>query len=166
MTTAPQHDGISSVAQEAANPGRVRPPFVYLTAIILGVAIHLIAPVRFFPAKLAVPFGLGFVAVAIALFYSSVAKLRAAGTPLPGGQPTTTIVRTGPYRFTRNPIYVAFSLFQLGIAIWINSVWLLVTLAAAVTVIDSVVIAREERYLERKFGAQYLDYKKSVRRWV
>jgi protein-S-isoprenylcysteine O-methyltransferase Ste14 len=166
MTTTTQHNGVSSAAQDAANPGRVRPPTVYLIAIVLGSVIHLIVPLPFLPRALAVPLGLGLVALAIALFYSSVAKFRAAGTPVPGGQPTTTIVRTGPYRFSRNPIYLAFSLFQLGIAIWVNSVWLLVTLAAAVAVINSVVIAREERYLEQKFGAQYLDYKASVRRWL
>jgi protein-S-isoprenylcysteine O-methyltransferase Ste14 len=76
------------------------------------------------------------------------------------------IVRTGPYRFSRNPIYLAFSLLQLGIAIWVNSVWLLATLVGAVALIHSIVIQREEHYLERKFGAGYLDYKASVRRWL
>jgi protein-S-isoprenylcysteine O-methyltransferase Ste14 len=76
------------------------------------------------------------------------------------------IVRTGPYRFSRNPIYLAFSVFQLGIAIWVNSVWLLATLVGAVALIHYVVIRREEQYPERRFGAQYLDYKASVRRWL
>jgi len=166
MTTTPQHAGSSSVAQNAANPGLLRPPFVYLIAIVVGTVIHLIVPLRFLPASLALPLGVPLIAVAIALLSLSIAKFRAAGTPIPARKPTTTIVRTGPYRFTRNPIYLAFSLFQLGIAVWVNSVWLLVTLAAAVAVINFVVIAREERYLERKFGAQYLDYKRSVRRWL
>jgi protein-S-isoprenylcysteine O-methyltransferase Ste14 len=61
---------------------------------------------------------------------------------------------------------LAFSLFQLGIAIWVNSVWLLATLVGAVALIQSVVIPSEEQYLERKFGVQYLDYKASVRRWL
>ena len=74
------------------------------------------------------------------------------------------IVRTGPYRFSRNPIYLAFSLFQFGIAIWLNSLWLLATLVGAVALIHSIVIPRQ--YLERRFGAQYLDYKVSVRRWL
>jgi protein-S-isoprenylcysteine O-methyltransferase Ste14 len=112
------------------------------------------------------PLGVLLVAIAIALFSYSVAKFRAADTPVPARKPTTVIVRTGPYRFTRNPIYLAFSLFQLGIAIWVNSVWLVVTLVVAVALINSVVIPREERYLERKFGEQYLDYKTSVRRWL
>ena len=123
-------------------------------------------PLPFLPGTLAVPLGVPLVAVAIALFSYSVAKFRAAGTPVPARKPTTVIVRTGPYRFSRNPIYLAFSVFQLGIAIWVNSVWLLATLVGAVTLIHYVVIRREEQYLERKFGAQYLDYKASVRRWL
>jgi protein-S-isoprenylcysteine O-methyltransferase Ste14 len=100
------------------------------------------------------------------LFFFSIGEFRAAGTPVPARKPTTTIVRTGPYRFSRNPIYLAFSVFQLGIAIWANSVWLLATLVGAVALIHFVVIPREEHYLEKKFGAQYLDYKASVRRWL
>ena len=123
-------------------------------------------PLPFLPGTLVVPLGVPLVAVAIALFSYSVAKFRAAGTPVPARKPTTVIVRTGPYRFSRNPIYLAFSVFQLGIAIWANSVWLLATLVGAVALVHYVVIRREEQYLERKFGAQYLDYKASVRRWL
>jgi protein-S-isoprenylcysteine O-methyltransferase Ste14 len=78
----------------------------------------------------------------------------------------TVIVRTGPYSFSRNPIYLAFSLFQLGIAIWVNSVWLVATLVGAVALVHFVVIPREEQYMERKFGPQYLAYKASVGRWL
>jgi protein-S-isoprenylcysteine O-methyltransferase Ste14 len=113
-----------------------------------------------------VPLGVPLVVVAVALFSYSVAKFRAAGTPVPARKPTAVIVRSGPHRFSRNPIYLAFSLLQLGIAIWINSLWLLVTLVGAVALIHYIVIRREEQYLERKFGAQYLDYKVSVRRWL
>jgi protein-S-isoprenylcysteine O-methyltransferase Ste14 len=128
--------------------------------------MHLVVPLPFLPGTLAVPLGIPLVVVAIALFSYSVANFRAAGTPVPAREPTTAIVRTGPYRLSRNPIYLAFSVFQLGIAIWINSEWLLATLVGAVVLIHSVVIPREEQYLERKFGAQYLDYKASVRRWL
>jgi protein-S-isoprenylcysteine O-methyltransferase Ste14 len=115
---------------------------------------------------LAMPLGAPLVVFAIALFAYSVATFRAAGTSLPARKPTTTIVRAGPYRFSRNPIYLAFSLFQLGIALWVNSVWLLATLVGAVALMHYFVIPREEEYLARKFGAQYLDYKASVRRWL
>ena len=100
------------------------------------------------------------------LFLGSVGRFRAAGTPVPGNKATTAIVRTGPYRFSRNPIYLAFSLLTLGIAVWLNSLWLVATLVASVAVMACVVIPREEQYLERRFGAEYADYKKSVRRWI
>jgi protein-S-isoprenylcysteine O-methyltransferase Ste14 len=128
--------------------------------------IHLAMPLPLLPGTLAVPLGVPLVAVATALFSYSVAKFRAGGTPVPARKPTAVIVRTGPYRFSRNPIYLAFSVFQLGIAIWVNSVWLLATLVGAVALIHYVVIPREEQYLERNFGSQYLDYKASVHRWL
>jgi protein-S-isoprenylcysteine O-methyltransferase Ste14 len=153
-------------AGDVANRGLIRPPLVYLTSLIVGGLLQLAAPLSFVPLALAVPLGVSLVLVAIALFWFSVAKFRAAGTPVPGHKPSTAIVRTGPYRFSRNPIYLAFSLFQLGIAIWANSLWLLATLVATVALIHFIVIRREEQYLERRFGAEYLDYKASVRRWL
>jgi protein-S-isoprenylcysteine O-methyltransferase Ste14 len=104
--------------------------------------------------------------LAIALFVSAVRTLRAAGTPIPGNRPTTTIVRTGPYRFSRNPIYLAFSLVQLGLSLWVNSLALLITLVPAVALMWLVVIPREERYLEARFPSEYSPYKASVRRWL
>jgi protein-S-isoprenylcysteine O-methyltransferase Ste14 len=165
MTTTPQRGGASSASQDVANSG-FRPRHVYLISLVSGMVMHLVVPLPFLPRTLAVPLGVSLVAFAIALFSYSVTKFRAAGTPMPAREPTTAIVRRGPYRLSRNPIYLAFSLFQLGIAIWVNSVWLLATLVGAVALIHSVVIPREEQYLERKFGAQYLDYKASVRRWL
>jgi protein-S-isoprenylcysteine O-methyltransferase Ste14 len=139
---------------------------VYLLSLISGVVIQLAAPFPFLPRALAVTLGAPLVVVAIALFASSALTFRAAGTPVPARKPTTTIVRVGPYRFSRNPIYLAFSVLQLGIAMWVNSVWLLATLVGAVALMHYLVIPREEEYLERKFGAQYLAYKASVRRWL
>jgi protein-S-isoprenylcysteine O-methyltransferase Ste14 len=148
------------------NLGLVRPPLVYLASLVLGALLQLANPLPFLPRTLDVALGASIVAVAAALFAYSVAKFRAASTPVPARKPTTAIVRTGPYRFSRNPIYLAFSLFQLGIAIWVNSVWLLATLVGAVALINTIVIPREEQYLERRFGVEYLDYKVAVRRWL
>jgi protein-S-isoprenylcysteine O-methyltransferase Ste14 len=147
------------VSKDIANLGLVRPPLVYLASLVIGSALQLALPV-------AVDLGAPIVVAAVALFLYSAAKFRAAGTPVPARQPTTALVRTGPYRFTRNPIYLAFSLFQLGIAMMADSVWLLATLAGAVALMHTVVIRREEEYLERKFGAEYRDYKASVPRWL
>jgi protein-S-isoprenylcysteine O-methyltransferase Ste14 len=132
----------------------------------IGSLLELALPAPFIPDAVAVPLGMLVAAMGVALFFSSVGKFRAAGTPVPGNKPTTAIVRAGPYRFSRNPIYLAFSLLQLGIAIWVNSLWVVATLVPAHAVIAWIVVPREERYLERAFGAEYLAYKSSVRRWI
>ena len=89
---------------DVARLGLVRPPLVYLMSIVVGMLIHLAAPLPFVPPILAVPLGATLVVVAIAVFSLSVAKFQAAGTPVPARKPTTAIVRSGPYRFGRNPI--------------------------------------------------------------
>jgi protein-S-isoprenylcysteine O-methyltransferase Ste14 len=152
-------------AVDVANLGLIRPPLVYLGAIGLGLLVHFFWPVPFLPASIGVPIGVVLVLVAVVLFISSVRTFRKAGTPVPGNQPTTTIVRVGPYGFSRNPIYLAFTLFQLGLAAWVNSVGVLVTLLPAL-VLMAVVIAREERYLEARFPSEYPQYKREVRRWL
>ena len=155
----------AAAAPEVANLGILRPPLVYLATIITGSVLELAWPSDFLPRGFAAPLGSALVLAAVMLFIYSVRRFRAADTPVPGNRPTTAIVRTGPYRFSRNPIYLAFSLLQLGLAAWMNSLWLIATLAAAIALM-TIVIAREERYLEGKFGAEYLDYKASVRRWM
>lgn len=151
---------------EVANLGIIRPPLAYLVAIALGLLLHVAWPVRLVPGAVSVPLGATVVLVALALFLSAVRTFRTAGTPVPGNRPTTSIVRRGPYRYSRNPIYLSFSLLQLGIAFWVNSLWLLVTLIPAVALMSLVVIPREEQYLETRFPADYLPYKASVRRWL
>ena len=96
------------VDQDTPRLGVVRPPIVYLAAILLGALIQWVAPVPFLSRSLARPLGAALVITAVALFVSAVARFKAAGTPVPAREPTTTIVRSGPYRFSRNPIYLAF----------------------------------------------------------
>jgi protein-S-isoprenylcysteine O-methyltransferase Ste14 len=151
---------------DVANLGIVRPPFVYLSSIGLGLLVHLFWPVRLLPASVNVPIGVIIVLVASVLFISAVRTFRKAGTPVPGNRPTTTIVHAGPYRLSRNPIYLAFTLFQVGLAAWVNSLGLLLTLVPALALMALVVIPREERYLEARFPSEYLPYKRAVRRWL
>ena len=151
---------------EVANLGIVRPPLVYLSAIVLGLVLHFLWPARLMPPAVSAPLGATLIVAAVALFVSAVRTFHSAGTPVPGNRPTTTIVRQGPYRWTRNPIYLAFTLLQVGLAGWVNSRWLLVTLIPAVALMSFFVIPREERYLEARFPADYPAYKASVRRWV
>jgi len=166
MTGRRQHEGPAARTAAAANLGIVRPPLVYLSSVLTGIVVHIAWPLPFLPPALALPGGSSLVVLAITLFSCSARELWAAGTPVPGSKPTTVVVRTGPYRLSRNPIYLAFSMLHLGMAIWVNSVWLVATLMVTVAVMAIVVIPREERYLEGRFGTEYLDYKASVRRWL
>ena len=141
----------TGMVPEVANLGIMRPPLVYLGAIALGLLLHFVWPVRLVSRAVSVPLGGTTVLVAVALFLYAVRTFRTAGTPVPGNRPTTTIVRAGPYRCSRHPIYLSFSLLQLGVACWVNSLWLLVTLMPAVALMSFVVIPREEQYLETRF---------------
>ncbi|HEX6318850.1 MAG TPA: isoprenylcysteine carboxylmethyltransferase family protein [Burkholderiales bacterium] len=152
--------------REVANLGLIRPPLAYLGSIALGLLVHWFWPVRLLPPSLGVPLGVMVVLVAGAVFICAVRTFRKAGTPLPGNRPTTTIVRKGPYRFSRNPVYLAFTLLQIGLAAWVNSLGLLLALLPALALMTLVVIPREERYLEARFPAQYPPYKRAVRRWL
>jgi protein-S-isoprenylcysteine O-methyltransferase Ste14 len=109
------------MAPEVANLGIMRPPLVYLGAIALGLLLHVAWPVQLVSRAVSGPLGGTAVLVAVALFLYAVRTFRTAGTPVPGNRPTTTIVRTGPYRYSRNPIYLSFSLLQFGVACWVNS---------------------------------------------
>jgi protein-S-isoprenylcysteine O-methyltransferase Ste14 len=152
--------------RQVANAGLVRPPFVYLGSIGLGLLVHWLWPLRLLPPSLGVPLGVVLVLAAGALFLCAVRTFRKAGTPVPGNRPTAAIVRGGPYRFSRNPVYLAFTLFQLGLAAWVDSLGLLLALLPALALMTRVVIPREERYLEARFPAEYLPYKRAVRRWL
>jgi protein-S-isoprenylcysteine O-methyltransferase Ste14 len=147
------------------NPGLLRPPIIFLGSILVGIALNWAWPL---PCRSSAFWWLGllFTGCAVLLFLLSFHEFRAAGTPVQGNQRSTTIVRTGPYRFSRNPIYLSFILFVLGLSVWLNDLWLLLMLVPAVGIISAVVIPREERFLDRTFGDQYSSYKSSVRRWL
>ena len=166
METNAHDERAAHGTNEAANLGVVRPPLVYLASILTGASFEYGWSLPFVPPAFTALLGSLLVIGALVLFFCATGTFRAAGTPVPGNKPTTVIVRTGPYRFSRNPIYVAFTLLQLGVAVWVNSLWLIVTLIAAVALMSLIVIPREERYLERRFGAEYVDYRASVRRWL
>ena len=102
----------------------------------------------------------------LGLLVSFNASFSRKGTAVEPWKPTTAIVTTGPYRFTRNPAYLGMALTYVGIALLSSALWVLVPLPFVLAVIDRGVIEREERYLVAKFGEEYLGYKRTVRRWI
>jgi len=147
------------------NPGLLRPPIIFLCAILLGIVLNRAWPLHFISPSVRL-LGPLVTACAVALFLLSYREFRRAGTSVQGSKRSTVIVRTGPYRFSRNPIYLAFILLVLGLSVWLNNLWLLVTLVPPVAIIALLVIPREERFLERNFNGQYSSYKSAVRRWL
>jgi protein-S-isoprenylcysteine O-methyltransferase Ste14 len=164
--TKPASNTPASPDQKTANPGLVRPPRIYLAAILLGILGHLLWRDNFVARVIGLPTGSLFVLASVALFLAATREFKEAGTPVPGNQAATAIVRSGPYRFSRNPIYLAFSLLQLGLALLVDSLTLVITLVPAVAVMALVVIPREERYLAQRFPSEYAAYKASTRRWL
>ncbi|MET3648737.1 methyltransferase family protein [Phyllobacterium ifriqiyense] len=147
---------------------RFPPPFVYLGALLLGLAAERLVTLRSFGIDwrfLAATGALLFVAGA-AMMVAAAGLFRRRGTNAPPSRPTTLIVTTGPYRWTRNPMYLAMALIYAGLAIGFDWPIALALLPLVLTAIQTQVIAREERYLEAKFGDEYRRYKADVRRWL
>jgi protein-S-isoprenylcysteine O-methyltransferase Ste14 len=145
----------------------IRPPIALALAVAGGLAATWLYALPFLAALVPTGWaGAAVVALGFALAAWAVATMRRAGTRFETTQPSSRIVTAGPYRFTRNPIYAGMFLLLIGLAVAFDSLWLLVALAMFYLVIRYGVVAREERYLERKFGGAYLNYKTKVRRWV
>ena len=144
----------------------VRPPIAWVLALVAGLGADRLYPSRFVPGSVSGAWvGGAIFAIAFALAIWAIVTIRKAGTRVETYKPTTTIVANGPYRFTRNPIYIGMFLGLVGLAIAFDSLWILATLALFYLVIRGGVVAREEAYLESKFGDVYLGYKSRVRRW-
>jgi protein-S-isoprenylcysteine O-methyltransferase Ste14 len=156
-----------SVAKDS--PGVIAPPpLLYAGALAIGLAIDfLLFRVRTgAPASLRYGLVVVLLAAAIALGVGALGRFRRAGTHAEPWKPTTAIVTSGVYGLSRNPMYVGMALLYLAVAIAADSVIALVLLAPLFVAVRYGVVAREERYLEAKFGDEYRRYRQAVRRWI
>jgi protein-S-isoprenylcysteine O-methyltransferase Ste14 len=142
------------------------PPLIYLAGLAVGFGLEALLPGASLSGLVRWVLGGVLVVGGLALLASFNTSFSRKGTAVEPWKPTTAIVTTGPYRLTRNPAYLGMALVYVGIALLAEALWVLVPLPVVLAVIDRAVIAREERYLERKFGREYLDYKGTVRRWI
>ncbi len=142
------------------------PPLVYLAFLFLGVGLNYVWPLA--PLANGPRYLLGFALVAsgVLLIARAMVQFRRAGTHLEPYKPTTALVTDGVFRWSRNPIYVALSLIYVGIGVIANNGWIVILLFPVLIVMRYGVIAREERYLEYKFGDTYRRYKATVHRWL
>jgi protein-S-isoprenylcysteine O-methyltransferase Ste14 len=146
---------------------RFPPPLIYFGALLFGFAAERFVALRSFGIDWRLLFATGallFVAGS-AMIFSAAGLFRRLGTNAPPSRPTTKIATTGPYRWTRNPMYLAMAIIYAGLAIGFDGPLAFALLPLVLIIIQTQVIAREERYLEAKFGEEYQSYKARVRRW-
>ncbi len=142
------------------------PPAIYAVPLTTGILLQTLFPMNLLPpVGVYVLGGLLFILAGI-LAVSAIRMMRQSGTSVAPNQPTIAIVTDGPYRFSRNPIYISLTLVYCSISLVANALWPIILLPIVLILIDRGVIAREERYLEDKFGEEYIQYKTCVRRWI
>ena len=151
---------------EARGPVPVPPPLVYLAGFGVGLLIGLAASPPDLPTAVRVTGGVAGVVVLLALDTSAMRRFIRRGTPVNPARAARALVTDGPYRFTRNPMYLGMACAYAGAALAAGALWSLAVLPAVLLVVDRVIIAREERHLVARFGDQYERYRRSVRRWI
>ena len=156
------------MADNQDNPGiRVPPPLIDLLPLVAGLALdRRFLHVPFLPRRLARPLGWALIGSSWLVGGWFMRTIEKAGTPIRTDRPVPRLVTDGPFRYTRNPGYLGLTMLYAGIAVLRNSLWAILLLPLVLYVIQREVIGREERYLERTFGEEYLAYKARVRRWV
>lgn len=142
------------------------PPLFFVVPFLLLWALERVAPTRLLPAPWRLLAGGLLFAAGIALVLAGAATQRRAGTDFLPDRPSTRIVQHGVYGWTRNPMYLGFALATGGGAFLVDSAWALLAVPLGILLVDRLVVAREERYLARKFGDEYFDYRRRVRRWL
>jgi protein-S-isoprenylcysteine O-methyltransferase Ste14 len=150
------------------HPGVIAfPPFIWLGNAVISVLVHFFLiqlPIMSYRACLV--YGIVLVILAPTLALSALAAMRTAGTNVNPAKPALTIVRGGPFRFTRNPMYLALCLLQVALGFFLNDWITLLFVVPIALILHYGVILREERYLTAKFGEPYLELKREVRRWL
>ena len=147
----------------------VKPPILFLGALAIGCLLSLVMPIG--PGlgsanSVALTTGLAFIVIGFALAAWSARAFQLAGTSVIPGEPSTALVASGPYKITRNPIYIGFILVYFGLAIILTSMWVLILLIPTLFILQRGVVQREETYLELEFGEAYRRYKVKVPRWL
>ncbi|MDQ7829777.1 MAG: methyltransferase [Armatimonadota bacterium] len=144
----------------------VLPPLLFAGAFLLGLVVERVRPTPLGPLPLRLLLGALLVAASAALAGAALREFRRAGTPVEVWRPATTLVTTGPYRRSRNPLYLALTLLYLGLGIAVGSLWVLLLLLPVLVILTEGVVKREEAYLERTFGEAYRRYRAATPRWI
>ncbi|TIN45164.1 MAG: isoprenylcysteine carboxylmethyltransferase family protein [Mesorhizobium sp.] len=146
-----------------------RPPLLFVAALLIGFALDRLLRLPFpIPGTDLVPWIIGgaLILIGFALFGAGIRNFSRAATPVPTNEPTRVLVTTGIHGWTRNPIYLGMFLIYGGIGVAAQNIWILIFTLPLAILIRYGVVAREEAYLEQRFGDAYRDYRQSVRRWL
>ncbi len=145
---------------------KIPPPLVYLTMMILGWGINKIYPMPIGVSGGLKYIGLGAVILSIISVIYMVFIFKKEKTHIEPWSTTHKIIDDGLYAFSRNSIYVLVSGIPIGLGLFTNNYWMLLSFIPAINIVYHTAVKKEECYLEQKFGKEYLDYKARVRRWV
>ena len=154
---------------EQRNAGVIAPPpLIYVGFLVLALAADFVfgGPSLGITNEARWITGVMLVLLGLAVVIIAATRFRSAGTEIAPWRPSTAMVTTGLYRFTRNPMYLGMALVYAGLSVLANSVFALACLFPVLAVVTYGVIKREERYLEVTFGEAYRAYKGKVRRWI
>jgi protein-S-isoprenylcysteine O-methyltransferase Ste14 len=156
------------MAMQQTSGVKIFPPLIHVAAIAIGFLVEWAVPVQVGGRGFGIVRITGCILLAIAgaLIASAAKVMIGAGTTPNPTRPSTVIVTNGPFRFTRNPMYLAWELICIGVGLLANALWPMAMAVPAAIVTRRLVIDKEERYLDQKFGTAYLNYKSRVRRWL
>ena len=143
----------------------VRPPLLYGVAFVVALVLGWFWPMPIVGRVVAAGVGLVLVVFGVGIAMWGRRTMQAAGTNVAPHRPATVLVKTGPFRFSRNPLYISLTLLFLGLSLVVNTWWGIVLLFPVLITMHWGVILREERYLDQKFGAGYQEYRSKVRRY-
>ncbi len=139
---------------------------IFVAVLLVGVLLSLAFPVNFLPRAVTLLAGAACFLLPFALGVAALRAMRRARTGVNPNRPTTVLLTGGPFRLSRNPMYLGMVVQYVGLALLFNSLWAIVLLPLALVVVHFTVVKPEERYLEQKFGQEYRPYKARVRRWI
>lgn len=154
------------IAEQSTNSPCViaYPPLVFIAALGIGWLLNWLVPLHAFWSLHVTGGILSFAGVVLGLW--GIHAFHRAGTNVRPDRPVTALVTDGPFRYTRNPLYIGLTTIYLGIVFSTGVLWLFVTLIPVLAVTHWKIVRREEQFLEAKFGDDYRTYKALVRRWV
>lgn len=145
---------------------RINPALIAAGSMLAGIGLERLRPLPL-PAGLpATAIGIVTICIAGALAAWAFLQFQRADTDIRPDQPDSALITGGPYRYSRNPQYLVLALVQVTVALWLHGLWILILTPVTMLIVSRYAIRREERYLERRFGQQYLDYRRRVRRWL